>query len=207
MELCDESNISVPSHLEGLYKAAVSNCNEEEKRKVTNLLVKYQDVFSKHEYDLGLCRLGEYYHIDTGDAKPIKQRPRRVPLALADQEEQVIKQMEVQGIIRKSNSPWASPLCLVVKPNGKVRPCIDYRAVNKVTKPDSYPIPNTRECLDAFAGAKLFSVLDLKMGYFQIPMFENDVPKTAFVSKYGLYEHLTMPMGMMSSGQCFQRVI
>ena len=122
--------------MEELYSEAVSKCNLEEKRKIADLLIKYQDVFSSHEYDLGLCRLGEYYHIDTGDAKPIKQRPRRVPLALTDQEEKVIRQMEAQKIIRKSSSPWASPLCLVVKPNGKVRPCIDYRAVNKVTKPD-----------------------------------------------------------------------
>ena len=207
IELSSKDNISVPTHLEELYSEAVSNCNLEEKRQIANLLVKYQDVFSSHEYDLGLCRLGEYYHIDTGDAKPIKQRPRRVPLALTDQEEKVIRQMDAQKIIRKSSSPWASPLCLVVKPSGKVRPCIDYRAVNKVTKPDSYPIPNTRDCLDAFAGAKLFSVLDLRMGYFQIPVLEEDIPKTAFVSKYGLYEHLTMPMGMMNSGSCFQRVM
>lgn len=130
-----------------------------------------------------------------------------MPLALTDQEEKVIRHMEAQKIIRKSNSPWASPLCLVVKPNGKVRPCIDYRAGNKLTKPDSYPIQNTRDCLDAFAGAKLFSVLDLRMGYFQVPVLEADIPKTAFVSKYGLYEHLTMPMGMMNSGQCMQRVM
>ena len=110
-------------------------------------------------------------------------------------------------MIRKSNSPWASPLCLVVKPNGKVRPCIDYRAVNKVTKPDSFPIPDTRDCLDAFAGAKIFSVLDLRYGYFQIPVAEADIPRTTFVSKYGLYEHLTMPMGMMNSGTTFQRVM
>ena len=205
IKLSSKDNISVPTHLEELYSEAVSNCNLEEKRKIADLLVKYQDVFSSHEYDLGLCRLGEHYHIDTGDAKPIKQRQRRVPLALTDQEEKVIRQMEAQKIIRKS--PWASPLCLVVKPNGKVRPCIDYRAVNKVTKPDSYPIPNTRDCLDAFAGAKLFSVLDLRMGYFLIPVLEEDIPKTAFVSKYGLYEHLTLPMGMMNSGSCFQRVM
>ena len=89
MELSDESNISIPLHLKGLYKEARSHCKEEEKRKVTNLLVKYQDVFSKQEYDLGLRSLGEYYHIDTGDAEPIEQIPRRVPLALVDKEEKV----------------------------------------------------------------------------------------------------------------------
>ena len=70
LEFGDTSNISVPAHLEELYEEAISCCNTEEKRKIAHLLVKYQDCFSKHEYDLGLCRLGEYYHIDTGDAKP-----------------------------------------------------------------------------------------------------------------------------------------
>ena len=115
--------------------------------------------------------------------------------------------MEAPKIIRKSNSPWVPPLCLVIKPNEKVRPCIDYRAVNKVTKPDSFPIPNTRDCLDAFAGAKLFSTFDLISGYHQIPVAEKDIPQTAFISKYGLYEHVTMPMGMMNSGATFQRII
>ena len=106
------------------------------------MLIKYHDVFSKNEFDLRRTHLGEHV-IDTGDAKPVKQRPRRVPIAFADQEEKVIKQMEEQKIIRKSNSPWASPLCLVMKPNGKVRACIDYRAVNKQTKPDCFPIQKT----------------------------------------------------------------
>ncbi|MCG8045846.1 MAG: RNase H-like domain-containing protein [Candidatus Thiodiazotropha endolucinida] len=206
VEVGEHSFPTIPSHLEELYSEASSGRDRKEKMIIAQLLVKYQDVFSKHEYDLGFSNLGEHI-IDTGNAKPIKQRPRRVPLALTDQEEKVIRQMEEQKIIRKSNSPWASPLCLVLKPNGKVRPCVDYRAVNKVTKPDSYPIPNTRDCLDAFAGAKLFSVLDLRFGYFQIPVAERDIPKTAFVSKYGLYEHVTMPMGMMNSGATFQRVM
>ena len=73
------------------------------------MLIKYQDIFSKTEFDLGRTHLGEHV-IDTGDAKPVKQRPRRVPIAFTDQEEKVIKQMEEKNI-RKSNSPWASPLC------------------------------------------------------------------------------------------------
>ena len=196
----------IPTHLKKLYDDSIQGKTEKEKQSIANLLIKYQDVFSKTEFDLGRTHLGEHV-IDTGDAKPIKQRPRRVPIAFADQEEKVIKQMEEQKIIRKSNSPWASPLCLVMKPNGKVRPCIDYRAVNKLTEPDCFPIPNTKDCLDAFAGAKLFSTFDLTAGYHQVPVMEKDIPKTAFISKYGLYEHLTMPMGMMNSGATFQRIM
>ena len=99
------------------------------------------------------------------------------------------------NIIRKSNYP----LCLVMKPNGKVRPGINYRAINKLTKPDCFPISNTKDCLDVFARAKLFSTFDLMVEYHQVPIMETGVSKTAFISKYRLYEHLTMPMGMMNS--------
>lgn len=81
------------------------------------------------------------HEIDTGDSKPIKLPPRRVPLAYAEAELQLIKDMEKQGIIQKSYSPWASPLNLVMKKNGKVRPFIDYQKVNDVTKNDAQ---NTR---------------------------------------------------------------
>ena len=118
---------------------------------------------------------------------------------------EVIEKMEKQGIIRKSRSPWSSPLCLVRKKDGKVRPCIDYRAVNKVTQIDNFPIPRTRDCLDAVAGAKLFSTFDVTSSYHQIPVRENDIPKTAFITKYGLYEHVTMRMGMKNSSATFQR--
>ena len=153
---------------------------------------------------MGRTHLAEHV-IDTGDAKPIRYPPRRVPLAFADEERQVIENMEKQGIIRKSYSCWSSPLCLVRKKNGKVRPCIDYRAVNKVTQTDNFPIPRTRDCLDAVAGAKVFSTFDVTSSYHQIPVQEEDIPKTAFITKYGLYEHCTMPMGMKNSSATFQR--
>jgi hypothetical protein len=74
-------------------------------------------------------------------SKPLKQPPRRVSLAFANEEKLVIEQMERQGIIRKSKSPWASPIVLVRKKNGKVRPCIDYRRLNSVTENDAFPLP------------------------------------------------------------------
>ena len=194
----------VPFHLRTLCEDACSNRTEEEKRKITELLVKHEQAFSKDEYDLGRTHLAEHV-IDTGDAKPIRYPPRRVPLAFADEERQVIENMEKQGIIRKSYSCWSSPLCLVRKKNGKVRPCIDYRAVNKVTQTDNFPIPRTRDCLDAVAGAKVFSTFDVTSSYHQIPVREEDIPKTAFITKYGLYEHCTMPMGMKNSSATFQR--
>ena len=202
------SQSKLPSHLEQLCSQACQGRSSEESRIITDLLIKHEKVFSRDEYDLGrVSPMYGVHAIDTGDAKPVRCPPRRVPLAFADEERKVIETMEKQGIIRKSHSCWSSPLCLVRKKDGKVRPCIDYRAVNKVTQMDNFPIPRTRDCLDAVAGAKLFSTFDVTSSYHQIPVKEEDIPKTAFITKYGLYEHCTMPMGLKSSSATFQRCV
>jgi hypothetical protein len=130
-----------------------------------------------------------------------------VPLAFANEEKLVIEQMERQGIIRKSKSPWASPIVFVRKKNGKVRPCIHYRRLNSVTENDAFPLPRIQDCLDAVSGSTLYSTMDLTSGYHQVPVMISDIPKTAFVTKYGLYEFLKMPMGLKSAPMTFQRVM
>ena len=147
------------------------------------------------------------HEIDVGNSKPIKQPPRRVPVAFATEEENVIKQLEQQGVIRKSSSPWASPICLVRKRSGKIRPCVDYRRLNAVTIKDAFPLPRINDCLDAVAGAELFSSLDLTSSFHQVPIKKEDIPKTAFCTKYGLYEYLTMPMGLSNSPAVLQRLM
>lgn len=84
-----------------------------------------------------------------------------------------------QGIIQPSTSPWSSPIVLVTKKNGKVRPCIDYRLLNAKTKNDAFPVPRTQDCLDAVSGSKIFSTFDLIQGFYQIPVKQEDRQKTA----------------------------
>ena len=198
--------IQVPTHLEDLYQSATQNCTQKEQERVAETLARFADTFSKDEFDLGLTSLVEH-SIDAGDHRPIKQPPRRVPLAFASEEENVIRQLEKQGIIRESNSPWASPICLVWKKSGKIRPCVDYRRLNEITKKDAFPLPRIQDCLDAVAGAKFLSTFDLASGFHQIKIKESDIPKSAFCTKYGLYEYLTMPMGMTNSPAAFERLM
>lgn len=94
-----------------------------------------------------------------------------------------------------------------MKKNGKVRPCIDYWRVNDVTKNDAYPLPRIQDCLDAVSGASIFSTFDLTSGYHQVSVKESDIPKTVFVTKYGLWEFVTMTMGLKGSAQTFQRTL
>ena len=112
-----------------------------------------------------------------------------------------------QGSNRPSTSPWASPLVLVRKTYGKVRPCVDYRRVNTVTTKDAFPIPRVQDCLDALSGAAIFSTLDITSAYHQIPVKETDVPKTAFCSNNGLWEFVTMLFGLCNATATFQRTL
>ena len=196
----------VPPHLTSLYEETAKNRSLEEQNIIAALLNRYAHTFSENESDLGLANLVEHV-IDTAEAKPIKQPPRRVPAAFAEEEKKIITQMHEQGIIQKSTSPWASPLVLVVKKNGKVRPCVDYRRLNAVTIKDAFPLPRIQDCLDAVAEATLFSTFDLTSSYHQIPVKSQDIPKTAFVTKYGLYEFKTMPFGVCNGPATCQRLM
>ena len=99
-------------------------------------------------------------------------------------------------MIRESASPWASPMVYVLKKDGSFRPCVDYRKLNEVTLKDAYPLPRMNDCLDNFGNAKYLSTLDLQSGYWQISVAEPDKPKTAFVTRSGLYEYNAMPFGL-----------
>ena len=100
------------------------------------------------------------------------------------------------GIIRPSMSPWSFPVVPVRKPDGSVRLCIDYRKLNAVTTPDPFAIPLINCLIDQLGEATSLTKLDMNKGFYQIPVAEADIPKTAFCTPWGKYEFLRMPLRM-----------
>ena len=130
-----------------------------------------------------------------------------MPYALREESNKQIEDMLEKGIISPSTSPWASPIVLVHKKSGDLRFCIDYRRLNQITRNDAHPLPGVDDLLDAVRNAKYFTSLDLKSGYWQIPVHPDDREKTAFVTHGGLYEFNRMPFGLATAPATFQRVM
>jgi transposase InsO family protein len=184
----------------------VGHLSRDDRSKVSSVLKDFQDVFSKTKMDIGKTHLLEH-RVDTGDSPPIAFSPRRIPVALEEKVDKLVEELLLNDIIRPSESPWNAPIVIVAKKDGDIRMCVDYRKLNAVTKRAVYPIPATQQLLDCLSGSQYFSTLDLSQGYHQIPVAEDDIPKTAFATRKGQFEYKRMPFGLTTAPATFQRLM
>jgi hypothetical protein len=146
-------------------------------------------------------------HIIETNGRPFKTRAYRTSPKDDETLRKEIDTLLETGIIRPTNSPYASGVVMVPKKDGTTRVCIDYRKLNEQTTKDTYPLPLMEELLERIAGCESYTTLDLNQGYHQIPMDEESIPKTAFTCKYGTYEYTVMPFGLTNAPATFQRAM
>ncbi|GKD42407.1 putative reverse transcriptase domain-containing protein, partial [Tanacetum coccineum] len=140
------------------------------------------------------------FHIDLiPGAAPVARAPYRLaPSKLKELSEQLQEHSD-KGFIRPSSSPWGAPVLFVKKKDGSFRMCIDYRELNKLTVKNRYPLPRIDDLFDQLQGSIIYSKIDLRLGYHQLRVREQDIPKTAFRTRYGHYEFQVMPFGLTNA--------
>ncbi|KAG1972065.1 interleukin-1 receptor accessory protein-like 1-A [Pimephales promelas] len=176
------------------------------KERISQKLRDMSEVFAMHDFDVG--RTDKVKHsIKLHDNTPFKHRARPIHPDDFEAVRRHLEELLEAGIIRESESSFSSPIVVVKKKNGDVRLCIDYRKLNTQTIKDAYALPNLEEAFSALRGAKWFSVLDLKSGYYQIEVEEKDKHKTAFVCPLGFWEFNRMPQGITNAPSTFQRLM
>lgn len=170
-----------------------------------SILLEFPDVL-RPTFDEPTVRHAVQHHIPT-TGPPVSSKVRRLSPERLAQAKAEFDRMLRMGIIRRSSSPWASPLHLVPKADGTFRPCGDYRRLNNATENDKYPLPHLHDFVDRLHGAQFFSRIDLIRGYHQIPVNPDDVPKTAIITPFGLFEFVRTPFGLKGAAQAFQRLM
>ena len=200
----DEANKGLPGHLLDLYARSTDKVRCQYHGLIKECLVECQDVFSSGDGDIGRTDVVKH-RIATGDARPIRERPRRHPECVQREIQRQVVDLQKRGVIEPSDSPWAANVVLVSKKDGTKRFCVDYRKLNAVK--DAYPVPRIDETLDALNGAKWFSTLDLASGYWQVALEDDAKEKSSFVVRNGLYRWKCMPFGLCNAPATFERLM
>lgn len=199
-------NAKAPVRSDLSFNFGDSPWSPERKKRITDQLNSMPEVFALHDLDYGHTDKVTH-HIKLSDETPFKHGARPIYPQDIDAVRKYLQELLAAGIVRESESPFASPIVVVRKKDNSVRLCIDFRKLNSQTIKDAYALPNLEEVFSVLTGSRSFSVLDLKSGYYQIEMEEADKSKTAFVCPLGFWEFNRMPQGITNAPSTFQRLM
>ncbi|KAF5781274.1 putative nucleotidyltransferase, Ribonuclease H [Helianthus annuus] len=179
--------------------------SQSDERKIEDLPVvrEYSDVFPEELPGLPPHRQVEFQIDLAPAAAPVARAPYRLAPGELQELSNQLQELLDRGFIRPSSSPWGAPVLFVKKKDGSFRMCVDYRELNKVTIKNRYPLPRIDDLFDQLQGSRFYSKIDLRSGYHQVRVREEDVPKTAFRTRYGHYEFLVMPFGLTNAPAVF----
>ncbi|MGH0154427.1 UNVERIFIED_CONTAM: hypothetical protein FKN15_051127 [Acipenser sinensis] len=167
------------------------------------LLNENRDVFSNFPGGTNLIK----HKIVTPPGIVVRKTPYRIPQTKRELMTEEIQKMLKMHVIEESDSNWLSPVVMVPKPDGTIRFCIDFRAVNEVSKFDAYPMSRIDEMIEKLGRAKFITMLDLTKGYWQVPLEENSKEKTAFSTPEGLFQFTVLPFGLHGAPATFQHLM
>ena len=194
--------------LEKLDLSGLEMWPEEQAEKAHSLLKEYHDIFSLEKHNMGHTNATKHKIVlKDPDTPPFKERFCRISPPQLDEVREHLKLMLDAGVIRPSNSPWCNAIVLVRK-DGSLRFCIDFRKLNSLTVKDSHPLPCICETLESLTGAAHYSTFDMNSGFWQVPMDEESKQYTAFtLGCMGLYKCESMPFGLCNAPPTFQRLM
>ncbi|CAG5104848.1 Oidioi.mRNA.OKI2018_I69.chr1.g1600.t1.cds [Oikopleura dioica] len=176
------------------------------RQKLLDLIFYFIDVFAVEDEKLGTTDAMSY-SIDTGDAAPVASQRYRSPYYLRKEMKRIIEENVSSGLLEPCSSPWAAPVLLVKKPNGKWRLVCDYRKLNQVTIANQYPLPEIDGLIDQMSESTVFSTADLFTGFHQIPCDADTKQKVAITTDFGQFTWTAMPMGGKNAPAVFQMMM
>ncbi|GJR13934.1 putative reverse transcriptase domain-containing protein [Tanacetum coccineum] len=192
-----------PIFLAHVTTKEIEDKSEKKRLEDVPIVQNFPEVFPEDLPGLPPTRQVEFQIDLVPGAAPVARAPYRLaPSEMKELSEQ-LKELSDKGFIRPSSSPWGAPVLFVKKKDGSFRMCIDYRELNKLTVKNRYPLPRIDDLFDQLQGSSVYSKFDLRLGYHQLRVRKEDIPETAFRTRYGHYEFQVMPFGLTNAPAVF----